>query len=77
MLHTENTMEETADILQHLLKLFSILKIRIWYNEIIVHKQVPVSVGILCINCGKVIDFLLENILIEKLITHFLINIVF
>ena len=77
MLHTENNINIPEQNLQSLLNLFSMFKFRIWYDETIVKENSPNDVGILCINCGKVIDFLLENILIEKLITHFLINIVF
>ena len=51
MLHTENNINSTEENLQSLLKLFSMLNIRIWYDESIVHYDVPDFVGIMFINC--------------------------
>ena len=30
-------------------------KISIWYDESIVHEDAPDAVGIMCINCGKIL----------------------
>ena len=59
MLHTENNINSTEEHLQSLLKLFSMLNIRIWYDESIVHYDVPDFVGIMFINCLKTIGCLL------------------
>ena len=52
-------------------------KITIWYDETINHKDVPESVGIMYINCVKVIMFWLDNKTIENFITTFVTNIMF
>ena len=46
-------------------------KINIWYDYTIVTNNVPYSVGIKCINCGKTICCLLKNKITENFITHF------
>ena len=48
-------MKGPADILKPLLKLFSMLKMRIWYDKNTVHKKFPDALGIMYINCGKTI----------------------
>ena len=53
MFHTDNNIRSPADHLQSLLKVFLMFKIWIWYDDIIVHEDVPYSVEIMCINCGK------------------------
>ena len=55
MLHTENNMKVPTDILQYLLKVFSMFNTSIWYDASIVNEQVPYSVGIMYTNLGKVI----------------------
>ena len=71
ILHTANNINSLADHFQSFLKVFSMLKIRIWYNETIVTNSVPYYVGIKCINCEKTICCLLDNQTIEKFITPF------
>ena len=53
MLHTENNMNRPAEILHSLLKIFPMLNIRLWYDNRVVHKQVPYAVGTMYINSGK------------------------
>ena len=54
-MHTENHINSPTEYLQLLLKLFLMLKIRIWYDESIFHKYVPDAIGIMYINCVKII----------------------
>ena len=53
MLRKENYINRPDDILHYLLKLFSMFKIRLWYDEIIVREYVLDTVGIICIDCSK------------------------
>ena len=71
MLQTENNIKMPFDILQSLLKVFSMFKIRIWYDERFVHEDVPDPVEIFYINFGKTIAWLLDNQSIEHLVTPF------
>ena len=61
MLHTANNIKIPVESLQSLLKVFSMLKIRIWYDEIIAHEYVPDDFRVMCINCGKNIGCSLEK----------------
>ena len=61
MVHRGNNTNIPNEHLHYLLKVFSILKIRIWYDETIVNGNAPDSFGIMCINNGKTIDCLLDN----------------
>ena len=49
----------------------------IWYDKSIGHKDVPEAVGIMYINCGNGIGFLLKNQNIENFITPFVKNMIF
>ena len=60
--HFQSIMSNAADIiecpaehLKLLLKALSIFKTRIIYDENIDNYDVPEAVGIMCINCGKVL----------------------
>ena len=53
MLHATDNIECPAEHLIYLLKLFSMFKIRIIYDDTIDNKDVPEAVGIMCLNCGK------------------------
>ena len=77
MLHTENHINSTADYLQLLLKVLSMFKISIRYNETIVQYNVPYYVVIMFINCGKTIGCSLENHPIKDFISTFVRNMVF
>ena len=77
MLYTADNIKSPAENLKSLVKSFSMFKIRISYDEIIVHKYVLNAVGIMYINFGKSICFLLDNKTIEKFITTFVTNMVF
>ena len=77
MFHTANNIKLTADDLESLLKLFSMFKISIWYDDTIGLEDVPEAVGIICINSGKRIGCLLENKTMENFITPFVTNIMF
>ena len=55
MLYIENIMNRNVDIYIFCLKVSSMFNIKIWYDERIFHKISPDDVGIMYINCGKVI----------------------
>ena len=57
MMNLEKTMKEPFKILQQFLKFFSVFNISIWYDNIIIQEQVPDDVVIMCVNCGKTVDF--------------------
>ena len=76
MLYTADNVKFPADYFQSLLKLLSMFKISIWYDESIGRKDIPEDVAIIYINCGKIIGFLLDNQTIENFITPFVANIV-
>ena len=77
MLHAANNINCPAKHLKTLLKLYSMFKIVIIYDEIIGNKDVPEAVGIMYINCKKSVGFLLDNQMIENFITTFVTNMVF
>ena len=77
MLHVEYSIDFPEEHLKSLLKLLSMFKIRIIYDETINNKYVPEAVVIMCINCGKSVGCSLYNKKIENFITHFVTNIVF
>ena len=55
MLHAADNIECPEDHLKLLLKLFSMFNIKIIYDEFIDNKDVPEAVGIIFINCGKIV----------------------
>ena len=59
--HAADNIECPAEYLKSLLKVFSMFKIKIIYDETIYNKDVPEAVGIMFINCVKVIGCLLYN----------------
>ena len=73
-MHTKINMNIPADILQYLLKILSMFKIRLWYDDSIVHEDAPDADRIMYINCGKTVGFSLENQPIEDFITFFVTN---
>ena len=77
MLHAADNIECPPEHLKLLLQLFSMFKIKIIYDKTIDNEDVPEGVGIMCINCGKVIVFLLDNKKIEDFIIPFVTNVVF
>ena len=77
MLHAADNIECPEEHLKLLLKVFSMFNIKIIYHETIDKKDVPEAVGIMCINCGKLIGCLLDNQNIYNFITPFVTNIVF
>ena len=77
VLHTADNIKHPEEHLQSLLKVFSMFKIRILYDEIIGLEDVPEYVRIMCITCGKIISGSFENQNIENFITIFFINMVF
>ena len=77
MLRASDKIKSPAEHLKSLLKLFSMFKIRIWYDERIGNEDVPEAVGIMRINCGKIIVFSLDNQIIEHFMNTFVTNIVF
>ena len=77
MLHTARRINSTAEHFQLLLKVFSMLKIRIWYDESIVQDYFPYTVVIMCINCSKTIGGELYNQPIKDFITPSVTNMVF
>ena len=76
MLHTDDNIKHPEEHLKSLLKVFSMFKIRIWYYDTIGLEYFPEYVGIICINCGKIIGCSLDNQMIEDFITPFVINMV-
>ena len=77
MLYIEDNMNIPADILQYLLKVFSMFKMRIWYNKYTVHKNIQDVLGIMCANCDKIIGCSSDNKPMEDSITYFVTNMVF
>ena len=77
MLHTSDKFKHPEGHLQSLLKVFSMFKIVIWYDETISIEDVPEAVGIMCIDCGKSIGCSLDNQTMEKFITPFVPNMLF
>ena len=71
MIHTENNTNGPADTLQSLLKVLSMLNMRIWYEKNNVDKNVPDALVIEYINRGKVVGCTLEKLPIEDIITVF------
>ena len=55
MLHKADNIKSSEEHLQLLLRIFSILRIRIWYDESIGYKYVTEAIVRMCINCGKVL----------------------
>ena len=70
-------MRVPANLLQSLLKFFSVFKMRIWYEKNTVHKKIPDTLGIKFINCGKVVVFTLDNLPVEYFINVFIKNLVY
>ena len=60
-MHAQNNMKGTAYILHSLLNDFSMFKVRIWYEKNTVHKNIPDSLGIKYIHCGKTIGCTSDN----------------
>ena len=77
VVHTADNIECPAEHLKSLLKLFSILKIKIIYDETIDNEYVPEAVGIIYIKCVKIIGCSLDNQKIEDFITNFFTDVVF
>ena len=71
MCHTENHILSMIEDLKSLLKVFSMFKIRIWYDDTLVTKNVQ------CAPFVKTIGFSLDNFSIENFITTFVTNMVF
>ena len=71
LLHTEDNIDCPVDNLKSFSKVFSMLKIRIIYDETIDSEDIPEAAEIIYINCVKSIGFSLDNQMIEDLITHF------
>ena len=55
MSHAVDNIEFPLEHLKMLLKLFSMFKVRIIYDDTIDNKKVPEYVVIICINCGKLL----------------------
>ena len=53
MIHVEKTTKKPSDIMEHMLKLFSMFNIRICYDK----NDVPDSLGINCIIFNKVVGY--------------------
>ena len=51
MLHTADNIKCPAEHLKSLLKVFSMFRISIWYDDTIGHKDVREAAGIMCIIC--------------------------
>ena len=77
MMHAADNIECPAEHLNFLLKVFSMNRIKIIYDETINNKDDPEAVGIMSINYGKSIGCSLDNQDIEYLITPFITNMVF
>ena len=56
MLHAADNIECLAENFKALLKILSMFNIRIIYHDTIDNEDVLESVGIMCINCGKIIS---------------------
>ena len=76
MLHEANIIEYPYEHSKLLLKVFSIFKMKIIYDETIDKEYVPEAVSIICINCGKFIRSSLDNQKRKYFITPFVKNIV-
>ena len=59
--YAADNIECPAEHLKLLLKLFSMFKTRIIYDDTIDNKGFPEDVGIICINCVKIMSCLLYN----------------
>ena len=77
MLHATDNIECPSEHLKVLLKLFSIFKIKILYDETIDNEDVPEAVRIMYINCRRIIGCLLDNKTIKTFVTPFFITMVF
>ena len=71
MIHTADHRNGTSELLQPLLKLFLVFKIRSGFESNTFHKNVPDALVIKCINCDKVVRCTLENLPIEGVIINF------
>ena len=61
MFHTADNIECPIEHLKTLFKVFPRFKIRIIYDETIDNEKSPYTVGIMYINCGKIIGRWLDN----------------
>ena len=71
MMNVDMNMKYPSDILQLLLELFSMFKIRIWYEMNNFRNKFPYSLRFNCIKCDKVVGYELDNQTIEDVITDF------
>ena len=71
MMHTSNNMNKPTDILQSFFKVLLMFKMRIWYENNTVHKNVLDYLVIKCIKCGKVFGCSLDKRQVEYVITSF------
>ena len=55
MMHAEKKIKDTTDLIQSLLKVFSMSKTRIWYDTHNVKKNVSDALGIHCVKFDKVV----------------------
>ena len=71
MMHKENIMKIPTELLRSVLKVFSMLNMRVCYEKNTINKQVPDTLGIKCINCGKLVGCTLHNQQLEDFVTVF------
>ena len=76
MLHTADKINRQEEYFQSKLKLFSMFKIRVLYDETIGIGDVPESVVIMCINPGKFIGCSFDNQMLKDFIVPFVLNMV-
>ena len=77
MFHAADNIKCLEDNFQSLLKLLSMFKINVWYDDTIGNKDLPKAVGIMYTDFGKIIGCLLYNQAIENSKTTFVTNMVF
>ena len=77
MLHAADNIECPSENLKPLLKVSLMFKISIIYDVTIDNEDVPEAIGIMCINCGKLIGCFLDNQKIKTFITTFVTSMVF
>ena len=63
--HTEDNMKNQITLLPLLLKMFAMLKMRLWYNNEYIEENVVGNIGIRCRNCGKTTGLSVKNKILQ------------
>ena len=71
---TANNIENKITLLPLLLKVFAMVKMRLWYANKTFEENVMDNIGIRCINCGKTTDLSVKNTNYKDMVTKFVWN---